>query len=841
MRASQSKTEDPLFVTKILVCILVGTPAAAFGAVHELTAGIYFALSALLLFYLFSRRTVHAPVLDLPTLSAIGLMGFTLFQIVPLPAGVVKRLAPCIYAVREGTFAPLHLPPPAWMPLSLDVSVTVIELGKLCLYLAIYWGVHHLVRRIGPRFVLRLVMIAGLIGAAILLTHKILMLDKIYGFYSPLFTTLNRDRISAPLINENHMAAFLGLCTTATVGFALGLSDRTKRLAAIGAASFIGGALILTLSRAGIAAFGAGQCIFIVLRLERRRKNDRDRAAAERTTWLPVGLTLAFALGLFAAQDAVIGEFLQGNVKKLDLFFEGWPLVGKCWTTGAGRGAFRVGFHMVSGLGPDITVTHAENVVVQLLADWGVLVGGAALILGVLIVGRFLRCPPERVEYTAMLSALIAFGIHNLVDFNMEIIGVTAVAAALLGTLQGNESLRSKSAAIPRISKVFVLAVAILAAASSAAALFYARPFGVDTEERTYRQNLHAIQTDQYTDQALKQVLERHPANAYIPFLVGVRMYQQDAGNPLPWFARAVSLYPRFANAHFYIGGTLLRVNRPSQAMLEFRLAVRDKPTLAAPVATLMVSRIQSFEALSKIAVTTQDKLNLWPALAHSLSVQGFVEEAEAADKAILRLNPRDPRSTVRQIRRLINNQDFKAARKMAEALSKDLTYGPTGILLIAESFEKTKSFDRAIAALERGLAQFGNQPTLLTSLAWARLRAGDFDGALKTAALYKSRAATSKERAQGAVLEARIHAADNRIQGALAKLREAHALDPENVQILKETYELAKRRNYEQHALEALRLLLRLQPSDPVLKAALSAYEKQFNLRGGSLKSDNL
>lgn len=834
MRNLQSKNRDGLFITKIFLFALVGTPALALGAVHTSVSGVYFVSAAGFSAYLFGVQKARAPFWDLPTGVGLGLLAFTVFQVIPLPSAVVSFIAPSVFEMRAEALLPLGLEPPSFMPLSLDVPFTLMEAGKLAFYLSVYWGVLFSVRRFGTDFVLRIIVISGALCAGIFLAHKILMLDKIYGLYTPLFVSAGRERMSAPLINENHMAAFLGLCAAAAVGRAAGRTQRSEKISAICTAAFIGGAVMLTLSRGGIAAFVAGQCLFVFMRIFVRKKEARDK---ERIAWLPLGVALSLGLGLFAARDALVGEFLDGNLKKLDLFVEGLALIERFWTVGAGRGAFWVVFHTVSGFGGDMAVTHAENAAIQLLSDWGVFVGGAALVSGLLIVGRFLVKPPVRAERAAALAALVAFGIHNFADFNMETMGVAVVAAALVGVLYGNESSRQRSAATKRIPLVFVWGTTATAAATAMLAFFYVRHHTVEADEGRLRQTLHEADTEVFTEKSLAEMMNRHPADAYIPFLAGVRFYHLKNKNPLPWFARAVRLYPFFADAHFYIGATLLRADRMNQAMLEFRLAVRADKTLADKAAALLVSRAPDFRVLSEIAPTDKDKRLLFPALARALFVRGFSKEAKLADKAILEIDPGNHASAARQIRRFMDSGAYAQALDLADRIER----GPSAAVLKAEIYEKMKRTDSALAVLERGLQKFGDHPALLRQSAWTRYRAGDLEGALKAAALLKLKSANSEKRAQGALLEAKILIAARRTQSALARLREAHALDPDNEEILKTMFSAAKNHRDPRHALEAIRLLVRLKPSDASWQKELFAYENMLKARNVELENNSL
>ncbi|MBW2535662.1 MAG: O-antigen ligase family protein, partial [Deltaproteobacteria bacterium] len=375
------RSKLPLAIQGSLALLLV-TPGLAMGAVHPPVLAIYVALAAATLALLAFDGSYHRQCrVDLPLALFLVLTAFTALQLLPLPAGLVRLLSPNAHAIRAAAVAPLGLGAPSWMPLSLDTSFTLAELGKMIIYIGVYLGTCAWTRRHGSTAVLRLVMIAGLAVAAVFLAHQVLMLDKVYGWYKPLHRTFGRNTW-APLVNPNHLAALLGLSTTVTIGRALAARTRSERMLLIGISALSGASLLITLSRGGIAAFIAGQCLFVLLRvLGRLTGNDRQEGRRQHLAWLPIGLVATLGLGLFVAQDAIIGEFVEGDARKIELVTEGLPLVGSFPATGVGRGAFWVGFPQVSDLSARITFTHAENAVVQLLADWGVVFGGLALLV----------------------------------------------------------------------------------------------------------------------------------------------------------------------------------------------------------------------------------------------------------------------------------------------------------------------------------------------------------------------------------------------------------------------------------------------------------------------------
>ncbi|MCP4199326.1 MAG: hypothetical protein GY762_19450 [Proteobacteria bacterium] len=811
------------------LAVLLITPSLLFGAVHEGVLAGYLVLAAALLVAVTVDRRFDMPRLDVPSTIFIVLILFTALQLIPFPAVVVNLLSPSTYDIRARALEPLGQGLPGFMPLTLDVPLTLVELSKLILYLAVYWSCTLWIRKFGPGYVLNLIVATGVACAVIFLAHKALLFDKVYGIYTPIHGRISVERLSAPLINENHLAGLLGMCSAVAIGLALDIRERTRRILSIGIAALVGGSLALTLSRGGIAAFIGGQGVFILLRiLARSRSNEKT---LRRLAWLPVGLAVSVGLGLFVAQDAIIGEFLGGDVKKLDLAVEGLPLIGRFWVTGVGRGAFWVGFPLVSELAARTTFSHAENGIIQLLADYGIFVGSFAIVGMGVVIGEFLKRPPTRVTQTAVLAALVAFGLHNLVDFNMEIPGVAVIAVALLAVLICSRRFRITRLVNRPLSRPVLGALATAALVMSLFVGLFAAEYNVDKEERDYLEALTRGDEEPFSKEKLAQVLKRHPADWYIPFLVGVRTFHQGSENPLPWLTRALDINAYSASTHLYIGRVLLRADELDQAMREFRLAVRFHSGFAGAVANYLVAKAPHFRQLSPIAVTREDKLVLWGALAHAFLVNGLGEESEAADKEIFKVNPNEPRSLARQTQRLIDRKQFEQALELAEKLTTIPDYGPLGARLEAAVHQKKGTPDKALAVLERELKRSPHHPGLLTQLAWTRQRAGDYQGALETTLVLRTLAQDIKDQARVAILEGDISVAEGRIQMALARYGEASMVDPSDIRVLMKIADVAQKNGDMTRALIALKKIIVIDFDNEFAKERIEKIEKKEKL----------
>jgi tetratricopeptide (TPR) repeat protein len=158
--------------------------------------------------------------------------------------------------------------------------------------------------------------------------------------------------------------------------------------------------------------------------------------------------------------------------------------------------------------------------------------------------------------------------------------------------------------------------------------------------------------------------------------------------------------------------------------------------------------------------------------------------------------------------------------------------FGPAGILLEAEILEKTGELAKAKALLEGALARFAKHPPLISKLAWIRQRSGDYDGALAAAATLKSLATNMRSRSSAVLLEARLSMAEGRFQEALARLREAYGLEPNNVAILEQIANLAERHDDHERVLQALRQLEAARPDDHRVQQRLKQLEEEIRAK---------
>jgi tetratricopeptide (TPR) repeat protein/O-antigen ligase len=714
------------------------------------------------------------------------------------------------------------------MPLSIDINFTIEEIAKLLVYLAVYITSTRLIQQNGSKSILYLVTVTGAIGAVILMTHKILMLQQVYGVYTPVHLGLRGDRISAPLLNENHMAAFLSLCAAVTIGLGVSTRDHTKKMILFATFALVSASLLLTLSRGGIAAFAAGQIVFISMLLIRRYLKRQNRAASdipqEQISWVPLALAAALALGLFAAQDAIIGEFLNGDHKKIEILNESLPLIKQFIFTGAGRGTFWVAFPTVSEWGANITFTHAENVIVQFLVDYGA--AGLIFIAGfIFLVSRPMLAIPGKASKAGAIAALIAVGVHNLVDFNLEIPAVAVIATAILATVAApsrklkRERIASGNKKRRIVPGWIMWLLAALTLFLSAVIFVYTSSHMLEKQQIEAANALKTANNDYFTENGLKNALTSHPADYYIPLMAGVYFYNTEQQNPLPFLAHAAKLNKFSGAPHLYIGRYMLRHGHFNQGLLEMRLAATLEPRFKSEAAKFLISVKPDFEILKTVAVTEYDKFLLWDALAAEFAAQGKDVESGKADAALLLLKKIPPGALVREADRMIKAGQSKKALELAKKLQQIPRYKIKSIQLQAAIFEKAGNPQKAADLLKGQLKYSTDDYALLHQLIWIYQNSRQHEKALAEVKKLRSISTTVSGSAAAIRLEGDVEKAEGNFHMALSRYRQASALMPDNIVILSRMVQTARLLGDAKQEENALERLKKIDPDNKQLK----------------------
>ncbi|HYO55128.1 O-antigen ligase family protein [Archangium sp.] len=517
------------------------------------------------------HRSLHLPLLALP-LGAGALL--CLLQLVPLPPGLLSVLSPEATGLRDFVLVPLGLEGPR--PLSMDPPATWRELARHLAYLLIFVAAVQVCR--SGRARRRLLTTLAFTGAAVAvvgLLHALLGLDRLFGVLAFVHA---RPPLVTPFGNPNHLAAFLGLSATVSLGLALSSRGRARAAPYVMATVLGGAGVLLSLSRGGIAFFVFGMLAFaLLLLLARRAGTERARA------WRRGGTVLLCLLAVLAVGGQAASERLAAELETADSVeelrhgkMELWPVlasVARAFPLGLGRGAFESVFPRYQTQPVINTSTHPENAVLQLATEFGV-PGLLLLAVGLWGFGRLLRREGLDAAELAVLAGVAALGLHDLFDFSLEL-PASAVAAwvalasvARPGGREGSEAPRGH--APPR-----ALAVGVALTVVALAALVPGRSTLATAEAELGA--LVAARAPLAEVRARGLVLiDRHPADHALQDLLGLAhadVGRAEAVEALAFANRALFLNPVDARAHRVAARALLTLGRRTQAFLEYRLA----------------------------------------------------------------------------------------------------------------------------------------------------------------------------------------------------------------------------------------------------------------------------
>jgi predicted Zn-dependent protease len=523
-------------------------------------------------------HSVHVPLLAMPLLAGAVLC---LVQLLPLPSGLLGWMSPEAAGLREFALVPLGLT--GARPVSLEPSATWRELAKSLAYVLAFLAAVEVCRsRLARRRLLATLAFTGAAVSLLGLLHLLLGLTRLLGL---LAYTHAQPPLVTPFGNPNHLAGFLGLSATVGLGLAVS-SERRGRGVLFGAAALLSGAgVLLSLSRAGILFFLFGQVLLGVWLVRRRsegRSTERMPPVWSRGAAVVLLLCATLAVGGYVAWERLVAEAASADSmeelrhSKVDL----WPMMAEAARAfpvlGMGRGAFEVAFPRYQTVPNPNTLTHPENAVLQLAAEFGV-PGLVLLALWVWGFVRLLRLERLGRAELAVLAGVMALGLHNLFDFSLELPACAVAALVALATVARPEE-RESSVALSRTWRLPATRGLGLAVGFAVLALVALGPgrhrFTVAEEELTA---LVRARPPLAEVRARAQLLiDRHPANYLLYSLVGSAYAtggKAAAGEALAFVNRALYLRPMDAASHRIAARALLALGHRGQAFLEYRLA----------------------------------------------------------------------------------------------------------------------------------------------------------------------------------------------------------------------------------------------------------------------------
>lgn len=283
-----------------------------------------------------------------------------------------------------------------------------------------------------------------------------------------------------PFANHNHFAGYMEMLVLLPVGLVVTRGVRTELRVLYGfAATVMGLAIVLSLSRGGIISMTAGMIFLalVSLRLPRRHHSRAERSHAAQLVSrfaIVVAIIAMIAGGIFwLGADPVINRIKVGQggaAGQSETFFSsrGWvwrdtfAMIKANPLLGVGLGAYDTAFSIYTKSDGSLRVPQAHNDYLQIVADCGV-VGGLIAIWFLMILFRTVMLGVRSRDplYAGLAlgsgSGIFALLVHSLFDFNLQLpanallflvlvaIAVYAAAAAKLETNVTSQSSVTRS------------------------------------------------------------------------------------------------------------------------------------------------------------------------------------------------------------------------------------------------------------------------------------------------------------------------------------------------------------------------------------------------------------
>jgi O-antigen ligase len=437
-----------------------------------------------------------------------------------------------------------------------------------------------------------------------------------------------------PFVNHNHFAGYAEAAALVALGTAIGLSRRASATALLlgGCAVLIGIGHLLSHSRGGLLAFGAGLAALAWL------SRGREGAPGRRLLLAGGGLAVIAFLVLFAPTSLSERLASFGNPEgddSMQFRFRLWSDSLGLWASspvvGTGLGTFSAAIPPYR-TGPDETrAEYAESDWLQLLCEAGLigLATAAVLILSSMRAGlREARGDPSernRGVLHGAAAAAVALAVHGFVDFNFRIPSNALLFAVLLGVVApAGAKLSWEVRRIPRHAAALVLAALTLAAAAHTLRLG-------GSDELNRRVNPLLTRPDEFTSliQALGNSRAQVPSNPDTCYLLG-RLYNEEAYRSREQaryrelrleqageaFRASLREAPARGRTWFELGWTEANLGRDEKADRLFPLALALEPhwaNLRANYALYLVSRNRIDEALVQIEAARELEPGLSP------------------------------------------------------------------------------------------------------------------------------------------------------------------------------------------------------------------------------------
>lgn len=646
-------------VGRWLLAVVVVASGLLLGSLYTTTLApltVLASLSAVLVWRGGEPGRLRSPAVVLLAVAA-GLTAYTAFQALPLPFSVVRALSPAAADAVARAYGPLGEAPPAFTTLSLEPLATRVEALRGLFYLSLLAAALGVAARgddeealAGRVFLERVVLVAVSAMALAALVHPAVQAQRVFGAYVPReFAAEPGARIS-PLLNYNHLAAYLNVGALLAVAAAISPQQTLPRALALVAAPLFAAVSLGAGSRGGTGSLVLGIGLIVGLTLTRGRAR-----ASSVTGGVVVVVVVVAAAGMvgLAASESARADLGDRDLSKLSMILRAFALVRAFPVFGVGRGAFEAVFPSVARAPDYVLYTNPENVVAQWVTEWGPAVALAAFAA----LAWALRPRVALGRRGAAVGAFAALGsafVHNLVDFSSEVPGVVA-CFVLLGALVTGGAARSErepavvallrrvGVRVGRAARTGAVPVAIVVGVAAV----MSAPHELKEEKRSAEREL--VDQAPSADAVLASAVRRHPAEPYFPYLLAVRAFQRREPAFVAWAARTLERSPVHGRVHLLLGRGLA-ARYPAQARFELRRSLEQDSGMVDEVIRHGPALVVDEESALELVPEGASRAAVLEGLSRAVGAR-LPSTAARLDALLLRASPPPPPALLRRAR----------------------------------------------------------------------------------------------------------------------------------------------------------------------------------------------
>ncbi len=639
--------------TWLLVVALSGA-ALAVGTVHTVTLCVVssvLAVSAILAWWDADPASMRQPATVL-VVTGVVLTAYSALQCLPLPIAWLRVLAPHNADVWSRALAPLHEGGPRWAPISLDPTATRIEVLKGVAYLLAFVTALRVARRRRGGALLGGTLVAtGVVLALAALLHPAFGAHKLYGLWEP---ANDYDRHLAPFLNPNNLASYINVAFCLSLAALLAPEPRIPRPILASVVLILTATQIWVASRGGVATMLLGAALVVAILRAGRMRGRQSVAIASLVA------SVAIAAGTFmivlGGSEQASSELIDTDTSKLDFFGETMRMLPSYPIFGVGRGAFGTAFPAFQHIAGYVTFVYPENVVAQWILEWGAPLGA----LGLAAMAYGLRPNAVLVRSTTAAgawAAIVAVAVQNLVDLGSEIPGLVLALVLCGAIVVGGSAGRAprwsleKWARAPRAVAMACAVCALFAIAGAATSI--GREVDDDRIALQHAASDPHVPRDSMRALA-REAMARHPAEPYLPFAGALRAVQAKDDDAMDWIEATLERASVYGPAHLLLA-RFIAARSPSQARLEYRLAMEQAPELAGVAMTEAPHWIRGYDDAMELVPEGHRGVPVLEGLAQSLQARLPATSVEL-DEEHARRAPTDAGPALRRAAAAVDN-----------------------------------------------------------------------------------------------------------------------------------------------------------------------------------------